>query len=240
MENRACKLKVSDLFVNYGSIRALKGVNLEVYEGEIVTLIGANGAGKTTTMHTIMGVVKATEGDILYDGNSIIGKSTRERVKNGIVISPEGRQIFPELTVEDNLYVGGMDLKKDIRKEEMGKVFNLFPILEERKSQLAGTLSGGEQQMLAVGRALMGQPKLLLLDEPSLGLAPLIIKEIFDLIIKIRDTTGVSILFVEQNAKMALKVSDRAYVIETGVVVTSGNSKELANSEEIKKAYLGG
>ncbi|HIV16988.1 MAG TPA: ABC transporter ATP-binding protein [Candidatus Alectryocaccobium stercorigallinarum] len=231
-------LKLENLVSNYGSIKALKGISFEVNEGEIVTLIGANGAGKSTTMNTISGLKNLNGGKIIYDGQDISKWDARHKVKAGIVLSPEGRQVFPDFSVLDNLLMGGY-LQTDSKNQEMLKtVYDLFPRLKEREKQPAGTLSGGEQQMLAVGRALMGQPRLLMLDEPSMGLAPLIVKEIFELIKRIRDM-GTTVLLVEQNARVALKISDRAYVLETGKIVLSGKAEELLNSEEVQKAYLG-
>jgi branched-chain amino acid transport system ATP-binding protein len=231
-------LKIENLHVNYGKIIALRGINLNVQEGEIVTLIGANGAGKSTTMNAIMGQVKCNKGKIYFDGKDITNKDTHTIVKSGILLSPEGRQIFPDFTVYENLMMGGYTRTPAECEQEIKVVYDLFPRLKEREKQIANTLSGGEQQMLAVGRALIGKPRLLLLDEPSLGLAPLLIDEIFKLIVRIRDL-GTTILLVEQNANMALKISDRAYVLETGTIYTEGNAKELAASDEIRKSYLG-
>lgn len=232
-------LKVNDLHVSYGSIKALSGVSLEVHAGEIITLLGANGAGKTTLMNTIIGLKDAQQGTILYEGNDITHLDTRDRVMGGLVLSPEGRQVFPEFTVLDNLMLGGYTKSHEENKESLRTVYELFPRLKEREKQMAGTLSGGEQQMLAVGRAMMTKPRLLLLDEPSLGLAPLIVKEIFALIQRIREM-GTTILLVEQNAKAALKISDRAYILETGHLVLEGSAAELLNSDEVQQAYLGG
>jgi branched-chain amino acid transport system ATP-binding protein len=233
-------LEIKNLNVHYGVIHALKDISLTVNEGEIVTLIGANGAGKTTTLRTISGLIKATSGQIILDGSDITSLSAPQRVQKNISQVPEGRRIFPAMTVLENLELGAY-LRKD--KPEIQKdiqhVYELFPILGERKKQTAGTLSGGEQQMLAMGRALMSKPKILLLDEPSMGLAPLLVREIFD-IIKNINSEGTTILLVEQNARMALSIASRAYVIETGSIVMSGTGEELANSDEIQKAYLGG
>jgi branched-chain amino acid transport system ATP-binding protein len=233
-------LKVENINVFYGNIQALKGVSLEVKEGEIVTLIGANGAGKSTLLKTISGLLKPKQGDILYEGQSIAGKAAQTIVKRGISHVPEGRRVFANMTVEENLELGAF-LRKDKHEiqQDFEKVYHLFPRLYERRKQLAGTLSGGEQQMLAMGRALMARPRLLLLDEPSMGLAPLLVKTIFRIIEEI-NSFGTTILLVEQNANMALSVADRAYVIESGRVVLSGLAEELNASEQVKKAYLGG
>lgn len=233
-------LKLDNINVYYGAIHALKGLSLEVNEGEIVTLIGANGAGKSTTLKTISGLIRPKDGDVLYNGQSIKNVPAQDIVKLGISQVPEGRRIFANLTVLENLELGAY-LRKDKAgiKETMEKVFDKFPRLKERLSQRAGTLSGGEQQMLAMGRALMCQPKLVLLDEPSMGLAPILVKEIFSIIKEINEQ-GTTILLVEQNANMALSIANRAYVLETGRIVASGPSSELLASEQIKKAYLGG
>jgi branched-chain amino acid transport system ATP-binding protein len=233
-------LKVEAIDVFYGNIHALKGVSLEVNKGEIVTLIGANGAGKTTLLKTISGLLKPKSGDIVYEGASIAGKAAQAIVKHGISHVPEGRRVFANMTVEENLELGAFLRKdKDGIQQDFAKVFQLFPRLEERRKQLAGTLSGGEQQMLAIGRALMARPKLLLLDEPSMGLAPLLVKTIFRIIQEINES-GTTILLVEQNAHMALSIANRAYVIESGRVVLSGTAGELQASEQVKQAYLGG
>jgi len=231
-------LRLENVVSNYGSINALRDISFEVREGEIVTLIGANGAGKTTTMHSIAGLKNICGGKICYDGKDISRWEAQNRVKSGIVLSPEGRQVFPDFTVRDNLLMGGYLQKNEVNKEMLKTVYELFPRLKEREVQTGGTLSGGEQQMLAVGRALMGKPRLLMLDEPSMGLAPLIVKEIFALIQRIRDM-GTTVLLVEQNARVALKISDRAYVLETGKIVLNGMAEELLHSEEVQKAYLG-
>ena len=233
-------LEVKDINVYYGAIHAIKGISLEVNEGEIVTLIGANGAGKSTTLRTISGLLKPKTGAINFLGNDIAGMAAHKIVREGISQVPEGRRIFAEMTVMENLELGAFirEDKSEVEKD-FKMVFGRFPRLEERKLQLAGTLSGGEQQMLAMGRALMSRPKLLLLDEPSMGLAPLLIREIFSIIVDI-NKTGTTVLLVEQNANMALSIANRAYVLETGRITISGDAKELAASEDIRKAYLGG
>ncbi|WML55363.1 ABC transporter ATP-binding protein [Neobacillus sp. PS3-12] len=233
-------LKINDIDVFYGNIHALKGVSLEINEGEIVTLIGANGAGKSTLLKTISGLLKPKKGEVSFEGGSIAGKVAQAIVKKGISHVPEGRRIFAGMTVEENLELGAY-LRKDKQgiREDFEKVYQLFPRLLERKKQQAGTLSGGEQQMLAMGRALMARPRLLLLDEPSMGLAPLLVKTIFDIIREINQT-GTTILLVEQNANMALSIAHRAYVIETGKIVASGTAEELNQSDQIRNAYLGG
>ena len=233
-------LTVNDINVFYGAIHAIKGVSLEVNEGEIVTLIGANGAGKSTILRTISGLLKPKTGSIQFEGQEIAGMPAHEIVKTGISQVPEGRRIFAEMSVLENLELGAFTRKdKDGIKADMELVFDRFPRLKERIGQLAGTLSGGEQQMLAMGRALMSRPRLLLLDEPSMGLAPLLIKEIFAIIQDI-NKTGTTVLLVEQNANMALSIACRAYVLETGRITLSGDAKELAASDEVRKAYLGG
>lgn len=233
-------LKVDNINVYYGAIHALKGISVEVNQGEIVTLIGANGAGKSTTLRTISGLLKPKTGQILFEGQNIAGTPAQNVVKLGISQVPEGRRVFAHMTVLENLDLGAY-LRNDTKaiKADMDNVFSRFPRLAERRSQLAGTLSGGEQQMLAMGRALMSRPRILLLDEPSMGLAPLLVKEIFS-IVKDINATGTTILLVEQNAHMALSIANKAYVLETGRVTLSGDAKELAASEEIRKAYLGG
>ncbi|WP_297237782.1 ABC transporter ATP-binding protein [uncultured Faecalicoccus sp.] len=233
-------LEVKDLHVHYGVIEALKGIDLEVNEGEIVSLIGANGAGKTTMLQSISGIKKKTSGDIVFMGESIFKKNPKAIVMQGLTQVPEGRRIFTGLSVYENLLMGAF-LRKDKKgiQEDLEKVYKQFPILKERVDQDASTLSGGEQQMLAMGRALMAKPKLLLLDEPSMGLAPILVKEIFSIIQEINQQ-GTTVLLVEQNAKMALSIAHRAYVMETGKVVLSGTGEELAASPDIQKAYLGG
>jgi len=233
-------LEIKNINVHFGVIHALKGISLTVNKGEIVTLIGANGAGKTTTLRTISGLKKPTDGSILLDGKDITNTSAQERVMMGISQAPEGRRVFSAMTVLENLELGAY-LRRD--KKEIAKdletVYHHFPILADRKKQIAGTLSGGEQQMLAIGRAMMSRPRILLLDEPSMGLAPLFVQEIFNIIRDI-NKAGTTILLVEQNASMALQIANRAYVLETGSIVLSGTGSELMQSDDIKKAYLGG
>lgn len=233
-------LKVDQIDVYYGNIQALKGVSLNVEPGEIVTLIGSNGAGKSTLLKSLSGLLKPKQGDIQYLGESIAGKPAQEIVKAGISHVPEGRRVFANMSVEENLELGAY-LRKDTQgiRQDFDKIYELFPRLLERRKQLSGTLSGGEQQMLAMGRALMARPKLLLLDEPSMGLAPLLVKTIFEIIVEI-NRTGTTVLLVEQNANMALSVAHRAYIIETGNVVISGTASELQASDQVKQAYLGG
>ena len=233
-------LEIKNIHVYYGAIHAIKGVSLTVRQGEIVTLIGSNGAGKSTTLRTVSGLLAPKEGDILFEGESIAGRPAQSIVKAGISQVPEGRRIFANMTVLENLELGAFTRDDaDGIKADMDMVFERFPRLLERKGQAAGTLSGGEQQMLAMGRALMSRPRLLLLDEPSMGLAPLLIREIFHIIVDI-NKTGTTVLLVEQNANMALSIAHRAYVLETGRIALSGDAKELAASEEVRKAYLGG
>ncbi len=233
-------LEVKDLQVYYGVIQALKGISFEVNEGEIVTLIGANGAGKTTTMQTVIGLIPSKGGSIVYEGTDITKYPSHKIVSMGMSQVPEGRRIFQELTVYDNLMLGAYLVKDmNVIKERIENVFEQFPILQERRTQVAGTLSGGEQQMLAMSRALMANPKLLMLDEPSMGLSPLLVSQVFD-IIKDMNKRGITILLVEQNAEKALAIADRAYVLANGEITHQGTGAELAGSEEIKKAYLGG
>ena len=233
-------LEIKDIHVYYGAIHAIKGVSLTVRQGEIVTLIGSNGAGKSTTLRTISGLLKPKEGDILFEGESIAGRPAQAIVKAGVSQVPEGRRIFANMTVMENLELGAYSrTDPDGIEADMNMVSERFPRLLERKEQAAGTLSGGEQQMLAMGRALMSRPRLLLLDEPSMGLAPLLIREIFNIIADI-NKAGTTVLLVEQNANMALSIAHRAYVLETGRIALSGDAKELAASEEVRKAYLGG
>lgn len=232
-------LVVKNINTHYGNIHALKGVNLEVKQGEIVTLIGSNGAGKSTTLGTITGLLKATSGEVWFKEENITKIAPSQIVKKGISLSPEGREVFPALSVEENLKLGAFTRKdKKIINESYDRVYELFPRLFERKKQLAGTLSGGEQQMLAIGRALMSEPQLLLLDEPSLGLAPNLVLLIFDLIVSI-NKQGTTVLLVEQNANMALSIAHRGYVLETGKVTMSDDAKVLCSNEMVKKAYLG-
>ncbi len=233
-------LKVDNINVYYGAIHALKGISVEVSQGQIVTLIGANGAGKSTTLRTISGLLKPKSGQITFESQNIAGMAAQNIVKLGISQVPEGRRVFANMSVLENLELGAY-LRSDTKeiKEDMDKIFTRFPRLSERRSQLAGTLSGGEQQMLAMGRALMSRPRILLLDEPSMGLAPLLVKEIFSIIKDINET-GTTVLLVEQNAHMALSIANKAYVLETGRIILSGEAKELAESEEVRKAYLGG
>lgn len=232
-------LEVRNLEVHYGVIQALKGISFEVGEGEIIALIGANGAGKTTTLHTISGILQASGGNIIYDGRDITKLPAHKIVNTGISQVPEGRRVFAQLSVLENLKLGAY-----IRKDKSGieadlkKIYERFPRLEERKSQLAGTLSGGEQQMLAMGRALMARPRIILMDEPSMGLSPIYVSEIFDIIKSINET-GTTVLLVEQNAKKALSIADRAYVLETGKIALSGDAGELMNNDTVRRAYLG-
>lgn len=230
-------LKINDLHVNYGGISAVKGINIQVPEKSIVTLIGANGAGKSTTLRTIAGLVKASSGKITFEGEDILGMDTINIVAKGITLVPEGRRVFANLTVLENLKIGAY-LQKDGIDENIRRVYDLFPRLKERSWQLSGTLSGGEQQMLAVGRALMAKPKLIMMDEPSLGLAPLIVNGIFDIIKEI-NKLGTTILLIEQNANKALKVADYGYVLETGNIKMQGKGIELLQDEKVKEAYLG-
>ena len=230
-------LKVKDLKVNYGGIEAVKGISFDVEEGSIVTLIGANGAGKSSTLRSIAGLVRPAGGKIVFRGDDITGYDTNVIVRKGITLVPEGRRIFPDLTVQENLRVGAY-LRSDDISGDIQWVFDLFPRLRERSWQAGGTLSGGEQQMLAVARALMSKPKLIMMDEPSLGLAPLVVRGIFDIIREI-NAQGVTVLLIEQNANMALKTADYAYVLETGRIGLSGTGKELLTNDDVRKAYLG-
>lgn len=230
-------LKVNNLAVSYGAIKAIHGVSLEVYDGEVVSLIGANGAGKTTILRTISGLKKADDGEILFNGTDLRKMEPSKIITLKLAHVPEGRHIFPQMTVEENLEMGAFTDKKDL-EANMEEVFDRFSRLKERRRQLAGTLSGGEQQMLAVGRALMAKPRMILMDEPSMGLSPLLVKEIFS-IIKEVNRKGITVLLVEQNAKMALSISSRAYVMETGKITISGDAGELLRDDRVKKAYLG-
>ena len=233
-------LEVKNLNVAYGAIRALRDVSLTVRDGEIVSLIGANGAGKTTTLHTITGLKKAVSGSVIYDGRDLLKTEGSRIITLGLAHVPEGRHIFPDMTVAENLEMGAYTLgnQKERIRDSMKRVYSRFPRLKERRCQLAGTLSGGEQQMLAVGRAFMTAPRMLLMDEPSMGLSPILVKEIFDIIREVH-AQGITVLLVEQNARMALSVSDRAYVLESGRISLSGSAKELMDNERVKKAYLG-
>lgn len=232
--------EIRDLHVHFGGIHAIKGVSLTVDDGEIVTLIGANGAGKTTTLRTASGLKKPTSGAILIDGQDVTGRSSRDRVKMGLCQVPEGRRVFPAMTVLENLELGAYLRKRSPEiAADLEQVYQRFPVLADRRKQLAGTLSGGEQQMLAIGRAIMNRPRILLLDEPSMGLAPLFVQEIFDIIRQINEG-GTTILLVEQNANMALQIAHRGYVMETGSIILSGTAAELSDTEDVKRAYLGG
>lgn len=232
-------LEIKDLEVNYGVIKAIKGVSFDVNEGEIIALIGANGAGKTTILHTITGLIQAKKGSIVFDGKELTKTPPHKIVSMGMAHVPEGRRIFQQLSVLENLKLGAYTRKdKSEIASTLKMVYKRFPRLEERKNQVAGTLSGGEQQMLAMGRALMSKPRIILMDEPSMGLSPLLVSEIFD-IIKVINESGTTVLLVEQNAKKALSIADRAYVLETGKITLSGDAKDLINDESVKKAYLG-
>ena len=230
-------LQIKNLSVSYGGIEAIKNISLEVEEGKIVTLIGSNGAGKSSTLRSIAGIVKAKHGEVLFEGENILGMAPDQIVKRGITLVPEGRHVFPNLTVLENLKIGAY-LRKDNITDDLENVYSLFPRLKERSWQLAGTLSGGEQQMLAMGRALLSGAEMVVMDEPSMGLSPLLVSEVFEIVKTFREN-GKTVLLVEQNAKKAMSISDRVYVMETGKIVTSGNASELINDESIKKAYLG-
>lgn len=232
-------LSVSDLHVYYGSIHAVKGVSFEVNEGEIVTLIGANGAGKSTTLNTVAGILRARSGQVEFEGESLIGVPAHKMVAKGIALCPEGRRVFGNLTVRENLEMGAFTRPDDEAREMRREVYERFPRLKERRNQMAATLSGGEQQMLAMGRALMSKPKLMMLDEPSMGLAPILVAEIFD-IIKSLNEDGTTVLLVEQNARKALSVADRGYVLEVGSVIKTGSGQNLLHDDAVRKAYLGG
>ncbi|MBO5473988.1 MAG: ABC transporter ATP-binding protein [Lachnospiraceae bacterium] len=232
-------LEVKDLHVHYGVIEAIKGISFEVNQGEVIALIGANGAGKTTTLHTITGLIKPTSGSIFFEGKDITRTPGYKIVPMGMAHVPEGRRVFAQLSVYDNLLMGAYTRRdKDEIRDNLHMVYERFPRLEERKNQMAGTLSGGEQQMLAMGRALMSQPNIIVMDEPSMGLSPIFVNEIFDIIKRVSQS-GTTVLLVEQNAKKALSIADRAYVLETGTISLSGDAKELLNNEAVKKAYLG-
>ena len=231
-------LKVENLKIHYGGIEAVKGISFDVPDHAIVTLIGANGAGKSSTLRTISGLVKASEGSIVFDGEDITSMPTAKRVEKGIVLCPEGRHVFPDMTVLENIKIGAY-LRSDALDADIEEIYGMFPRLKERSWQLAGTLSGGEQQMLAVARSLMSKPKIMMLDEPSLGLAPIIVREIFSIIQRINETHGTTILLIEQNANMALKVAHQAYVMETGRITLSGSGAELLANNDIQAAYLG-
>ena len=232
-------LKVDNINVYYGAIHAIKGISFHVEEGEVVTLIGANGAGKSTTLQTISGLLRSRTGSVEFMGENISRLPPHKIIERGLAQVPEGRRIFLQMTVMENLEMGAYTRRDGSQAAELEKVFDQFPRLAERRKQIAGTLSGGEQQMLAIGRALMSQPKLLMLDEPSMGLAPILVEQIFDIIRRLHDK-GTTILLVEQNAQMALSVADRAYVLETGSISLSGTGAELLESDEVRKAYLGG
>lgn len=232
-------LHVHDMHVYYGSIHAVKGISFDVHEGEVVTLIGANGAGKSTTLNTIAGLLRPQQATIELEKTSLVGVPTHQMVSKGLALCPEGRRIFAQLSVEENLQMGAYTRNPDEAQQTMERVYERFERLRERKGQRAGTLSGGEQQMLAMGRALMSRPKILMLDEPSMGLAPRLVKEIFD-IIRMLNEQGTTILLVEQNARMALSVAHRAYVLETGNITMSGDAHELLDDPRVQKAYLGG
>ena len=232
-------LDVKDLHVSYGAIRAVKGISFEVNEGEIVTLIGANGAGKSTTLNTVVGPLKPDSGSIEFAGESLVGVKAHKTLERGLALCPEGRRVFTQLTVAENLEMGGYIRTDAENAETIEDVYDHFPRLKERMNQIAGTLSGGEQQMLAMGRALMGRPKLLMLDEPSMGLAPILVDEIFTIIKQVNDA-GTTVLLVEQNANKALSIADRAYVLETGHVSKEGTGRDLLHDDDVRKAYLGG
>ena len=232
-------LSVNDLQVYYGSIHAIKGISFEVNEGEIVTLIGANGAGKSTTLNTIGGLLKPRSGSVEFEGASLLGTAPHKIVSKGMALCPEGRRVFLQLSVQENLEMGAYTRPKGEIADSIAQVYEQFPRLKERYQQVAGTLSGGEQQMLAMGRALMSKPKLLMLDEPSMGLAPLLVEQIFSIIEEL-NAAGTTILLVEQNARMALSIAHRGYVLETGNIVTTGTGKELLTNDSVRKAYLGG
>lgn len=232
-------LSVRDLHVSYGAIKAVRGISFDIKQGEIVTLIGANGAGKSTTLNTVAGLIRPDSGSIEFKGQSIVGVKSHKVVERGMALCPEGRRVFSQMSVSENLDMGGYTRSDAENRVTLQRVYERFPRLKERMGQMAGTLSGGEQQMLAMGRALMSKPRLLMLDEPSMGLAPILVQEIFNIIKSLHDT-GTTVLLVEQNARMALSVADRAYVLETGRVSMSGDAADLANDDRVKQAYLGG
>lgn len=232
-------LKIEDLQVYYGAIHAIKGASLEVNEGEVVTLIGANGAGKTTILHTVTGLVKARSGRIEYDGNNLLSIPPHKIVSLGLAHVPEGRQLFTRMSVEENLLMGAYHRKDNAAvRYDLGRIYKLFPRLDERKFQISGTLSGGEQQMVAMGRAMMSQPKMIVMDEPSMGLSPILVKDVFRMIREMHEL-GITVLLVEQNASMALSIADRGYVLENGHITLSGTSQELLNDDRVRKAYFG-
>ncbi|WP_455139011.1 ABC transporter ATP-binding protein [Thermophilibacter sp.] len=235
----ASLLSVRDLHVSYGAIKAVRGISFDINEGEIVTLIGANGAGKSTTLNTIAGLIKPVSGEIEFDGQSLVGLKAHKVVERGLALCPEGRRVFTQMTVAENLEMGGYTRSDAENRESLEHVYAHFPRLKERRGQVAGTLSGGEQQMLAMGRALMSKPRLLMLDEPSMGLAPILVEEIFT-IIKQLNEAGTTVLLVEQNANMALSIADRAYVLEIGTIKKTGTGAELLVDDDVRKAYLGG
>ena len=232
-------LSVRDLHVSYGAIKAVRGISFDIKQGEIVTLIGANGAGKSTTLNTVAGLIRPDSGSIEFKGQSIVGVKSHKVVERGMALCPEGRRVFAQLSVSENLDMGGYTRSDAENRETLQRVYERFPRLKERMGQMAGTLSGGEQQMLAMGRALMSKPDLLMLDEPSMGLAPILVQEIFD-IIKELNATGTTILLVEQNANMALSIADRAYVLEIGAIKKTGTGADLLQDDDVRKAYLGG
>ncbi|WP_417146595.1 ABC transporter ATP-binding protein [Paratractidigestivibacter faecalis] len=232
-------LSVRDLHVSYGAIKAVRGISFDINQGEIVTLIGANGAGKSTTLNTVAGLIRPDSGSIEFKGQSIVGVKSHKVVERGMALCPEGRRVFSQMSVSENLDMGGYTRSDAENRETLQRVYERFPRLKERMGQMAGTLSGGEQQMLAMGRALMSKPDLLMLDEPSMGLAPILVQEIFD-IIKELNATGTTILLVEQNANMALSIADRAYVLEIGTIKKTGTGADLLQDDDVRKAYLGG
>ena len=235
----AALLSVRDLHVSYGAIKAVRGISFDINEGEIVTLIGANGAGKSTTLNTVAGLIKPVSGEVEFDGQSLVGLKAHKIVERGLALCPEGRRVFTQMTVAENLDMGGYTRSDAENRETLERVYEHFPRLKERRGQVAGTLSGGEQQMLAMGRALMSKPRLLMLDEPSMGLAPILVEEIFAIIKQLNDA-GTTVLLVEQNANMALSIADRAYVLEIGTIKKTGTGAELLVDDDVRKAYLGG